>query len=142
MILKQLSVELINQPGEMSKVSDLLGEAGVNIRAICASPENGKSIVRLVVDMPDKAIDLLRSHQYNVVVEDVIAVETPDHPGGLNAVLKPLKEARVNVNYLYPFIGRFHKNAVIILGVDKIDIAIDVLRKNYILILEKELYQI
>jgi len=142
MILEQISVKLANQPGEMSRVSDLLGEEGINIRAICASPENGKSIVRFVVDKPEKAVDVLSSHNYKITIEKVIAVETPDHPGGLNAVLKPLKEAKINVEYLYPMIGRFHENAVVILGVDKVEEAITILRKNYIRILEKELYLI
>jgi len=142
MILEQISVELLNQPGEMSKVSDLLGEERINIRGICASPTNGQSVIRLVVDNSEKAIKVLTSHGYKIKVEKVIAVETPDHPGGLNSVLKPLKDAKINVEYLYPFIGRFQSNAVIILGVDKIDEAIEVLRRNYIRILEKELYVI
>ena len=69
-------------------------------------------------------------------------MDTPDHPGGLNAVLKPLRDAKINVSYLYPFIGRFHDNAVLILGVDQIEPAIKVLQKNYLKILVKELYQI
>lgn len=140
MILEQLSVELINRPGEMSRVSDLLGEERINIRALCAAPENGKSFIRLVVDNSEKAVKVLESHNYKLKIEKVIAVETPDHPGGLNSVLKPLKEAGINVEYLYPFIGRFHTNAILILGVDKTEQAIEVLRKNYIRILEKELY--
>jgi hypothetical protein len=140
MILEQLSVELQNQPGEMSRVSDLLGEERINIRALCAAPAEGKSVIRLVVDNSQKAIKVLESRNYKLKVEKVIAVETPDHPGGLNSVLKPLKEAKINVEYLYPFIGRFHTNAVLILGVDKTEQAIEVLRKNYIKILEKELY--
>jgi hypothetical protein len=142
MILEQISVQLVNQPGEMSRISDLLGEERVNIRAICADPEDGKSVVRLVVDKPDKVIEVLKNRGYALSVEKVIAVETPDHPGGLNAVLKPLKEAKINVDYLYPFIGRFHDNAVMILGVDKIEQAIEVLRNNYITILEKEIYAV
>ena len=142
MILEQISVELPNQPGEMSKVSDLLGEEGINIRAICASPENAQSVVRFVVDHPQKALEVLKNNGYKTWSEPVLAVVTPDHPGGLNAVLKPLKEAQINVNYLYPLIGRFREDAVVILGVDDTEKAIEVLRKNYIRILEKDLLTI
>jgi len=140
MILEQISIELNNQPGEMSRVSDLMGEERINIRALCVSPGGERSVVRLVVDNPEKAVKVLKSKGYQLQIEKVLAVETPDHPGGLNSVLKPLKEAKINVNYLYPFIGRFHSNAVLILGVDKTEAAIEVLRKNYIKIMEKELY--
>lgn len=142
MIVEQLSVELVNQPGELSKISDLLGDEGINIRAIVSAPMNAKSVVRFVVDNPDKAREILKSEGYEIEITPVIAVETPDHPGGLNAVLRPLKEAGVNVQYLYPFIGRFHDNAVMILGAEPIDEAITVLKKNYIHILQKELYTI
>jgi hypothetical protein len=142
MIVEQLSVELVNQPGELSKISDLLGDEGVNIHAISSAPMNAKSVVRFVVDNASKAREVLKSKGYQIENTPVIAVETPDHPGGLNAVLRPLKEAGINVEYLYPFIGRFHDNAVLILGAEPIEEAISVLKKHYIHILEKELYTI
>ncbi len=142
MIVEQLSVELVNRPGELSKISDVLGDDGINIRAISSAPRNTTSVVRFVVDNSGKAREILKSNGYEVDTTPVIAVETPDHPGGLNAVLRPLKEAGINVQYLYPFIGRFHDNAVLILGAEPIEGAIAVLKRNYIHILEKELYTI
>ncbi len=142
MIVEQLSVELVNRPGELSKISDILGDEGINIRALASAPLNAKSVVRFVVDNPEKAREVLKSNGYEVETAQVIAVETPDHPGGLNAVLRPLKEANINVEYLYPFIGRFHDNGVMILGAEPIEEAIAVLKKHYIHILEKELYTI
>jgi len=142
MVLKQLSVALMNRPGELSKLSDLLGDEGINVRAIAAATEAETSVVRFVVDNPRKALSVFQSRGYQVTTHEVFAVEAPDHPGGLNAVLKPLKEAGINVLYLYPFIGRFHDNAVIIVGVDRTEDAIAVLQKNYIPVLQKELYSI
>ena len=142
MVLKQISISLPNRPGELSKISDLLGDEGVNIRAIASATEAESSVVRFVVDNPKKALAVFKSRGYQVTTHDVFAVETPDHPGGLNAVLKPLKEAGINVLYLYPFIGRFHDDAVLILGVDRTEDAIAVLQKNYIPVLKKELYSI
>ena len=142
MVLKQISVTLPNRSGELSRISDLLGDEGINIRAIAADTEAETSVVRLVVDNPRKAQAVLKSLGCTMTTHDVFAVETPDHPGGLNAVLKPLKEAGINVLYLYPFIGRFHDNAVLIIGVDRTEDAIAVLQKNYIPVLKKELYSV
>jgi len=33
------------------------------------------------------------------------AVEIPDHPGAMQAILKPLREASINVLYFYTFLG-------------------------------------
>ncbi|MBW1824656.1 MAG: hypothetical protein JRI87_08845 [Deltaproteobacteria bacterium] len=71
-----------------------------------------------------------------------MAVETPDHPGGLNAVLKPLKDANINVHYLYPYLGRVSDQAIVILGVDKTEEAEKVLKQNWVHTLGKEIYDL
>ena len=61
----------------------------------------------------------------------MLAVEVPDHPGGLLAVLKPLKSAGINVLYFYPYLGRGASGQpIVIVGVDKTDEAIDVLART------------
>ncbi len=141
MQIKQLSVVLENLPGKLSRLSDILGGEGINIRAISVADTSDLTTVRMVVDDPAKAFMVLESKGYPIRKKNVLAVETPDHPGGLNAVLKPLKEADVNVHYLYPYIGRIGDNAILIVGVDKIEEAIDILKKNWVhLISEKKLY--
>jgi hypothetical protein len=121
-------------------VSECLGKEGVNIRAISVADTSDISTVRFVVDDPVKAVNVLKSHGYSPKETEVIAVETPDHPGGLNAVLKPLREAQVNVLYLYPFLGRISDQAILIVGVDKIKEAQEVLQKNWVRVLDKEIY--
>ncbi len=121
MTIKQLSISLDNTPGMLSNISEILGREGVNIRAISVADTADISTVRFVVDDPVKAINILTSNKYNVKETVVMAVETPDHPGGLNAVLQPLKSANINVHYLYPFLGRFKDQAIVILGADKIE---------------------
>jgi len=140
MCIKQLSVSLENVPGKLSEVSECLGTEGVNIRAISVADTSDISTVRFVVDDPEKAMNVLKSHGYSPKETEVIAVETPDHPGGLNAVLKPLREAQINVHYLYPFLGRVSDQAILIVGVDKIKEAQEVLQKNWVRVLGKEIY--
>ena len=91
MSIKQISVSLDNVPGALSNVSEILGDEGVNIRAISVADTADISTVRFVVDEPFKAVNILKTNGYAVKETDVLAVETPDHPGGLNAVLKPLR---------------------------------------------------
>jgi hypothetical protein len=142
MCIKQISVSLDNVPGSLSKVSEILGNEGVNIRAISVADTADISTVRFVVDDPTKAINILKAHGYVVKETEVLAVETPDHPGGLNAVLKPLKEANINVHYLYPYLGRASDQAIVILGVDKTEEAEKVLTQNWVHLLGKEIYSL
>ena len=142
MFIKQISVSLENVPGILSKVSEILGNEGVNIRAISVADTADISTVRFVVDDPEKAINILTTNGYSVKQTDVLAVETPDHPGGLNAVLKPLKQAGINVHYLYSYLGRASDQAIVILGVDKTEEAEKVLQENWVHTVGTEIYNL
>lgn len=141
MSVKQISVSLENVPGMFLRVSECLGDEGINIRGLSVADTSDISTVRFVVDVPEKAANVLRSHGYSVKETDVIAVEVPDHPGGMQAVLKPLKGANINVHYLYPYLGRGETGQpIIILGVDKTEEAIEVLKKNWVHTFGNEIY--
>jgi hypothetical protein len=141
MCVKQISVSLDNVPGKFLEVSEYLGAEGINIRAISVADTSDISTVRFVPDDPQKTINVLRSHGYSVKETDVIAVEVPDHPGGLQAVLKPLKRANINVLYLYPYLGRGESGEpIIIVGVDRTEEAITVLKKNWVHTFGEEIY--
>ena len=141
MCVKQISVSLENVPGKFLDVSEYLGTEGINIRAISVADTSDISTVRFVADDPEKTANVLRSHGCSIKETDVLAVEVPDHPGGLRAVLKPLKEANINVLYLYPYLGRGKSGQpIVIIGVDKTEEAIAVLKKNWVHTFGKEIY--
>ena len=141
MFVKQISISVENAPGRLLAVSEFLAAEGLNIRAISVADTSDISTVRFVTDDPGKTVNVLRSHGYSVRETDVIAVEVPDHPGGLRAVLKPLKAGGINVLYLYPFLGRGESGqAIVLIGVDKTQEAIDVLNQNWVHTFGKEIY--
>lgn len=141
MCVKQISVSLDNVPGKFLAVSEYLGVEGINIRAISVADTSDISTVRFVVDDPNKCVNVLKSRGYSVKETDVIAVEVPDHPGGLQAILKPLKAADINVLYLYPYLGRGESGQpIVIVGVNQTEEAIKVLQKNWVKTFGKEIY--
>ena len=141
MSVKQISVSLENVPGKLLAISEYLGAEGINIRAISVADTSDISTVRFVVDDPDKCINVLRSHGYSLKETDVMAVEVPDHPGGLQAILKPLMAADINVLYLYPYLGRGESGQpIVIVGVNQTEDATKVLKKNWVQTLGKEIY--
>jgi len=141
MSVKQISVSLENVPGKLLAISEYLGAEGINIRAISVADTSDISTVRFVVDDPDKCSNVLRSQGYSLKETDVMAVEVPDHPGGLQAILKPLKAANINVLYLYPYLGRGESGQpIVIVGVNQTEDATKVLKKNWVQTLGKEIY--
>ncbi len=141
MSVKQISISLENVPGKFSEVIAYLGENGINVIALSVADTADISAVRFVANDPEKAANVLESHGYSVKITDVLAVEAPHHPGGLNAVLKPLKEANININYLYTCLAR-SENAVLIVGVDNMEEAVRVLRRNWVRMIDEEIYTI
>lgn len=141
--VKQISISLDNVPGKFLDISEYLAAEGINIRAISVADTADTSTVRFVADDPVKTANVLGSRGYSVKETDVIAVEVPDHPGGLRAVLKPLKSAGINVLYFYPYLGRGESGQpIVIVGVDKTRDAIDVLNQNWVKTFGEEIYSL
>jgi len=141
MCVRQISVSLENMPGMFLRVSEYLGYEGINIRGISVADAADISIARFVADSPEKAANVLRSHGYSVRETDVIAAEVPDHPGGMQAVLKPLRTAKINVLHLYPYLGRGESGQpIIIMGVDRTEEAVEILKKNWVRTFGEEIY--
>jgi hypothetical protein len=140
MPVKQVCVRMKNQPGELHQVTEVLKLEGVNIRAISVLDPGEDALVRMMVDDPERACNSLASKGFNFFEREVVAVEVPDHPGGLHAVLGSLKEASINIMQLYSYLGRSGQHAIMILRVDKTDEAEKVLRKNYVHVFGTEVY--
>ena len=62
--IQQISVFIENRPGRVSNVCALLEQAGINVRGFMISDTNDYGILRLVVDRPDDALDLLGRNGY------------------------------------------------------------------------------
>jgi len=143
MSVTQISVSLENVPGKFLEISEILRAERINIRAISVADTADISTVRFVTDSPEKTASVLRSHGHAVKETNVLAVEVPDHPGGLQAVLKPLKSADINVTYFYPYLGRDDSGQpIVIVGVDKTEEAMEVLKNNWVHIFGKEIYSL
>ena len=70
-------------------------------------------------------------------------MEIPNHPGGMRAVLKPLKASGINVLYFYPFLGRGEDwQPIVILGVDRTEDAVEILHKNWVKTFGDEIYSL
>lgn len=141
MTVKQVSIFLENKSGRLLDVTRRLGEAGVNVRAMCVADTSEFGVVRLIADDPDKARDILREHGFIVKETTVIAVEVEDRPGGLSEIIKPMVDQEMNIEYLYCFLGKSGKNAVVIIRVEEAEQAVGALKvAGFRVISEDELY--
>ena len=138
MKVEQISIFIENKSGRLAEVTRVLGEAGVNIRALSLADTSDFGILRLIVDQTDRAKGVLKEQGFTVNKTEVVAVEVPDRPRGLYSILAVLEKSGVNVEYMYAFVERCGANAVIIFRFDNTEEAINVLTSNGISVLQGE----
>lgn len=142
MKLKQLSVFLENRPGRLRELCSVLEEGGINIITLSLADTEQFGILRLIVKEYERAEKLLATKGFAVRLTEVIAVEVPDRPGGLNRILQVEAEAGVSVEYMYAFTVKNGENAVLLLRFDDMPRAAEALQQAGINVLEGvELYQ-
>lgn len=140
---KQLSVFLENKAGRLARVTSVLGEAGINIRALSIADTSDFGILRIIVNDPQSAYAILKDAGFTVSETEVIAVRVQDTPGGLAAVLEQMSEANLNIEYMYAFLGTSDNDALVIFKVEDIKQARVAFKENGIQFLEEqELYQL
>ncbi len=105
MTVNQISVFLENKPGTLTAMTGLLAESGIDMRALSLAETNDFGIVRIIVDDVYRATTVLKDGGFIHQLTPVLAVLIPDEPGGLYKVLAVLREAKVNVEYMYAFLG-------------------------------------
>jgi len=135
MEVKQISLFLENKKGRLWEAMDVLAKAKINIRALSIADTSDFGILRLIVPDPDKAKKVLSKSNFAVKENDVIAVEVSDKPGGLAGVLKILTDADINVEYMYAFVEKSGKKAVVVLRTDSISNGKKALKKAGVAVL-------
>lgn len=129
-MLEQLSVFVENKVGSLYRVTSVLKENDINIRAVATfdAPEFG--ILRMVVDKPQLAKEKLMEKNFLVKLTNVIAVNLEDRPGELDRVLGVIAEAGLNLNYVYSFVIRNEKTPLMVMNIDDLEIATQILTEN------------
>jgi len=132
MLVKQISVFIENKAGRLADVATCLANEGIDTRALSLADTTNFGVLRLIVDQPEKALEVLRDCNFAVSITDVISVLVPDVPGGLAEVLKIFNERNLDIEYMYAFIGKESGKAIVILRVDKPEEAIEKLKDTNI----------
>ena len=119
MTIQQLSVFLENRAGQLSEVTELLAKNHVDMQALNIAETADYGVLRLIVDMPQRAAALLREHGFIVRETPVVQAPVPDHPGGLNEVLRAIAAANIDIEYMYSVLGQMNGLAYMVFRVDE-----------------------
>ena len=139
-LIKQISVFVENKSGRLSDILNVIGKNGIDISALSIADTTDFGIVRMIVNDPDKAAEILKSNNLVVKVTDVIALAVK--PGGLAGEIEKLKNAGISIEYMYAFIGKSDKGALVIVRVENPEKALEVLKdENVTVVSPEEVYR-
>jgi hypothetical protein len=115
-----LTVILDDRPGELARLGEVTGAAGVNILGLAAFTGEGRGVIHVLVD-DDKvrrAVEELERAGMGVADErEVLVVDVVDRPGSLGELARELADANVNVDLAYTTFG----GVKIVIATDDLD---------------------
>jgi len=106
---QEINIDALTIQDASSYVLGLFKARGKSLKRIASSASYQSmqkdsaefALVRLLVDKPEKSIDLLAKHGYQFDIMPVIALALDNIPGELAKIANTFGEKGVNINYVY-----------------------------------------
>lgn len=127
----QFSIHADNKVGRLNEIISLLSVHQVHVMAISILDTTDSSIIRLIVDYPEEAQNLLVQHNFSYVQSGLIAVEIEDE-SLLKTVTSALVQAEINIHYTYPFLVRPQGRYALALSLEDNELAAETLHRHQI----------
>jgi hypothetical protein len=115
-----LTVILDDRPGELARLGEVTGAAGVNIRGFAAFTGEGRGVIHLLVDddAVARATQVLQRAGVGIAdSREVLVVDVADQPGSLGELARQLAGANVNIDLAYTTFG----GVKIVIATDDLD---------------------
>ena len=103
-----LTIVLQDRPGELARLGEATGRAGVNILGMCALTGEGRGYIHILVDDAKASVahEALEADGMGVADErEAIVIDVEDRPGTLGEAARTLAEANVNIELAYTTFG-------------------------------------
>ena len=113
-----ISVFLENNPGKLEKITTILSDNNINLRAMSLASSGDFGVMKLLVDDPDKAFDVLKQNKITATKRQIIAVVVDNVPGSFNTLLKKLSSNNINIEDCYGFLLSNGTTAAIVLEIE------------------------
>jgi len=124
----QFSVFTPNRLGRLHDLIRQFGAHGVHVLALMVLDTTDSSIIRLVVDDPERARELLVTEGFPFTESKLVVVEATSTD--LNRLMAALLEAELNINYLYSFIPQPQGKSIVGLSMEDNETAEQALRRH------------
>ena len=87
-----------NRAGKLAEITKILAVKNINILNLSIDDSGQFGILRLIVDKPEKAREVLYNANYKAALEKIIFVELKDEIGAFAEFLSILDEEKINIS--------------------------------------------
>jgi hypothetical protein len=122
--ITELFVVVENRSGALGELLGCIGREKINIEAIGLFQD----VAKLSVSDVDRAVKVLRQHNYQVELREVLRLHLDNKPGSFALVVSRIGAAGINIDYCYSTVATGQKNAAVIIDVEDLDRAMSVLQ--------------
>jgi len=124
----EVRVFVENKPGKMSKVTSLLGKAGIDLLSLDLADDGQFGVFKILTAEPERAKEVLSAANMTVALYKVAVIEIPDEPGVLVKLAEALEAANLNVTDAYGCIIERGRRAVFVVKGDNLEAIEDAAR--------------
>jgi hypothetical protein len=124
----QFSIFTPNRLGRLHDLIGSLGANGVHVLALMVLDTTDSAIIRIVVDDPERARELLAHGDFPYTESRLVVVEV--NATDLTRLMAALLEAELNVNYMYSFVPHPHGKSLVGLSMEDNELAEQALRRH------------
>ncbi len=104
-----VNIDAITIQDASSYVQNLFEARGKSLKRIASSANYSSmrrdsadfALIRIVVNKPDVAVDVLNKHDYIFDTKEVIAIDIENVPGKLAEITRKFGKEGININYVY-----------------------------------------
>ena len=130
MTIRQLSVFLENKTGHLNEILNILAANNININALTIADSSDYGLLRMLVSDIEKALEVLRTENISVRIQEVISLEMDAKPGSMSKILNLFSSAGLSIEYVYAF--SFGNKSVLVLRTNDRERAYEVIFNNHL----------
>ena len=127
--VKQFSVFTENKLGRLHDLIGAFESQNVHVMALTTLDTTDSSILRMVVDDPDRARQILIDQRFSYTESELLVVEI-DSERKLRGALAVLVMAEININYVYSFIARPEGRSAVAFNLEDREVAAQALTQQ------------
>lgn len=99
--MREFVIQATHRPGEVGRVANVLGKAGVNLRSVAAMAFGNQGLIRILPDDIEATRNALQQANLRFEEHDVATVLLENRAGELAEMADKLANASVNVHAFY-----------------------------------------